>query len=935
MANKREVSKAIRGLNEKTTTLAEDMYRNFFDNAQVGFFRTRLSDGKVLMANDRMAQMLGYSSAEEVTNDFFAGEQYVDAGTRERMVAELADKGEVKNFEARLRCRDGSAIWARFTARLSSRREYLEGVLVDVTEEKRAVEALRDSETRYRLLGDNAVDVVWSVGSDGRITYCSPSVHNLTGYRPDELIGKPFVDNLSSDSVLSVLPIWEEKAASRNLEEPVTIEVEFARKDGSTVWTEVIAAVRVDEHGNFAGAQGMAREITQRKHNERIMAAVNACLLNLGADFPGNVDLIVKTLGEILGAACVIYNRIDGETLQAVGVWNEPPSLKRTDKAAGHLCTDVVRAEEDFLLIRDLQNSRYADTDPNVRKYGLQTYLGHAVHLKGKHAGSLCAVFQVDREFTKAEMHALSTLASALAREEERNAVLGDLRESEERFRAVFETAQDSIFIKDRSLKYTHVNPAMEKLLRMTASELIGKTDMELFSEDEGGRNLELDSRVLRGEIVEEEYTEPLMGVQHTFSLVEVPMRDVESNIQGMFGIARDITDRKLAEEEIRKKNIELQAAIAVKMEFLSMVSHELRTPLVPIMGYSELLLDGMLGDLPKDAKDALRVIHKRSQDLKRLIEDLLLVSRMDQHAVRVESKPVSADHLVRSLVESYQALDQGKDVSFLQECEPCEIMADSERLKQVLHNLIGNAVKYSKESVVVTVRTGKRDENGFIQVSDNGIGIPGKHLPHIFERFYQVENLDTRTHEGTGLGLAITRELVELMGGTIQAESEPGVGTTFTIALPLAPKPEGGGGEGSDGPGVERSGRELSSETRRKRVLVVDDDPVTTRVVQGMLGDRYDVVTAPTASEALQIVRRNGIDLVLLDLLMSGMDGLSVLREVKSNESTKGVPVVLLSGMTEQDAIERGLESGAAGFVPKPFRKEDLVCLLQDLIGD
>ncbi len=658
MANKREVSKAIRGLNEKTTLHAEDMYRNFFDNAQVGFFRTRLSDGKVLMANDGMAQMLGYSRAEEIMNDSFASEHYVDSGTRERMVAELMEKGEVKNFEARFRCKDGSAIWARFTARLCPGRDYLEGVLVDVTEEKRAVEALRVSEERYRILADNAVDLVWSLDSEGRITYCSPSVYNLTGYRPDELIGKPFVDSLSSDSVLSVLPIWEEKAGSRNLEEPVTVEVEFARKDGSTVWTEVIAAVRVDEDGNFAGAQGMAREITQRK----------------------------------------------------------------------------------------------------------------------------------------------------------------------------------------------------------------------------------------------------------------------------------------LAEEEIRQKNIELQAALAVKMEFLSMVSHELRTPLVPIMGYSELLLDGMLGDLSKEAKDALRVIHKRSQDLKRLIEDLLLVSRMDQRAVRIESKPVSADHLVRSLLESYQALDHGKDVSFLHECEPCEIMADPERLKQVLHNLIGNAVKYSKESVVVTVRTGKRNGSGFIQISDNGIGISRKHLPHVFERFYQVEDLDTRTHEGTGLGLAITRGLVELMGGTIQAESELGVGSTFTIALPLAPEGEisqGGEGKGSDGQGVERSGRQLSLKTRRKRVLVIDDDPVTAAVVQGMLRDRYDVVTAPTASEVLQTVRLNGIDLVLLDWLMSGMDGLSVLREIKSNESTKGVPVVLLSGITEHDAIDKVLQSGAAGFVPKPFRKEDLVCLLQDLIGD
>jgi signal transduction histidine kinase len=217
--------------------------------------------------------------------------------------------------------------------------------------------------------------------------------------------------------------------------------------------------------------------------------------------------------------------------------------------------------------------------------------------------------------------------------------------------------------------------------------------------------------------------------------MILYPINGVDGSITGIFGIVHDITDKVLYLEEMKKKNMELQSAIEVKNKFISMVSHELRTPLVPIMGYSELLLDSTYGALPEAMREPLQTIYNRSADLKNLIEDLLTISRLDQLAIKINIKNISIDQLVQDVVNSYRAIKSGKNIEFVLECEPCRIVADPERLKQVIYNLVENAIKYSEDVVTITIRTGIRTEKGFLEVSDNGIGITEEHLPFIFDR--------------------------------------------------------------------------------------------------------------------------------------------------------------------------------------------------------
>ncbi len=248
-----------------------------------------------------------------------------------------------------------------------------------------------------------------------------------------------------------------------------------------------------------------------------------------------------------------------------------------------------------------------------------------------------------------------------------------------------------------------------------------------------------------------------------------------------------DITERKHIEQEIQSKNVQLEKALRVKTDFMSMVSHELRTPLVPIMGYTEVLLDGSLGELPEEAVMPLKTIMSRSQDLMTLIEDLLVLSRVERAKIKLDLESLPVMKHIRETIADYESTTHDKEL--VMECrgENFEIYVDHTRFHQILRNLIDNALKYSGPEIEITVTTSVEGRNGLITVADNGIGIEEEHIPYIFDRFYQIESIDTRTHGGTGLGLAISKELAEAMEGTITVESRVGEGSVFAIRLPLA----------------------------------------------------------------------------------------------------------------------------------------------------
>ena len=264
---------------------SEEKYRNLFENAQVGIFRTRISDGKILEGNRRAAEMVGYKDFDQFIKEFVAAEHYINPADRDRMLASFQD-GELKNFETRFYRKDGDIIWVLFSGRIYPERGYIEGVATDITERKRMEEVLKESEQRYRLLAENVTDVIWTTDLNLKQTYISPSIKPLRGFSPQEVLAQNLEDIFPPDSLekikQAVAEEWRlEQQEPKDFSRSHTLEAEQYRKDGSTVWTEIKVSLLRDAKGQPVGYLGITRDITERRQTEIALKRREAALAAL------------------------------------------------------------------------------------------------------------------------------------------------------------------------------------------------------------------------------------------------------------------------------------------------------------------------------------------------------------------------------------------------------------------------------------------------------------------------------------------------------------------------------------------------------------------------------------------------------------------------------------------------------------------------------
>jgi len=377
-----------------------------------------------------------------------------------------------------------------------------------------------------------------------------------------------------------------------------------------------------------------------------------------------------------------------------------------------------------------------------------------------------------------------------------------NLRESEERYRIVGQTASDAIFTIDGSDLIRYANPASERVFGYRPEELLGKHLTELIPTRFRARHLE----GIRHYAETEQPRMPWSGVRlpglhrdgHEIPL-ELSFGVYKKSGQEFFftGIARDITERVESENEKarlleseRAARLEATQANEAKDQFLATLSHEMRTPMTAILGWSRMLSAGGLDE--ETVNVAIDAIQKSAKAQAQLIEDVLDVSRIVAGKIALEITRVDLSAVIQAVAEMITPAVEAKHIRLVTDLDPTmpSISGDPARLQQVLCNLIGNAVKFTPEQGDIEIRLDRDHSNARIQVRDTGQGMDQDFLPHVFDRFKQAEGSSTRRHGGLGLGLAIVRHLVELHGGAIRAESPgPGKGSTFTITLPLERK--------------------------------------------------------------------------------------------------------------------------------------------------
>ena len=414
-------------------------------------------------------------------------------------------------------------------------------------------------------------------------------------------------------------------------------------------------------------------------------------------------------------------------------------------------------------------------------------------------------------------------------------------------------------------------------------------------------------------------------GTYHWFLGRGLPVRNEQGEIVQWFGTCTNIDDHKRFEAELQRLNVE-------KDQFLAVVSHELRTPLSAILGYSQLLQFNMLS--AEESKKAIASIENNAKAQAQLIEDILDVSRIISGKLKVDPRLIDLKRIARAGITSVEPLAAGKQVVLETDfaAEDCFVMADPARLQQVICNLLTNAIKFSSAGGRVEVRIGCVDSKMRIEVSDQGVGIAKEFLPHVFERFRQADSSSTRQHGGLGLGLAISRHLAELHGGTIQAHSDgEGRGATFSISLPIPVLRPNEAPEQSDRLSTMKTLESLG----RVKVLIVDDEPSVRSVLSTTISKcGAKVRTAESAIEALKLLAEEFPDVLICDLAMPDMDGITLIREVRKLEAARGqrMAAIALTAYASSDDKSRALAAGFDLHLSKPVEPIHLVAAIADI---
>lgn len=504
------------------------------------------------------------------------------------------------------------------------------------------------------------------------------------------------------------------------------------------------------------------------------------------------------------------------------------------------------------------------------------------------------------------------------------------MRENEV-FRNLIDNVPVSIYAKRSDLRQFYVNKGWCDLTGLSKEEAIGKTDVEIFGAD-GEAFVAGDMAVLRtGETQEIEETVTLAdgNVRHQFARKGAMIASDGSLY--LIGSTTDITELKMREAELREARQRAVLADRAKSEFLANMSHEIRTPMNGVLGMAELLAKS---DLDPKQKTFTDIIVKSGNALLTIINDILDFSKIDAGQLVLDPAPFNLPEAIEDVATLVSTRAKEKDLELIVRVEPgleSLFIGDVGRFRQIVTNLLGNAVKFTDEGHVLVDVTGTRVAAGTrltISVTDTGIGIPEEKLKAVFEKFNQVDTSSTRRHEGTGLGLAITSRLVELMEGEIGVESAEGKGSTFwfTVTLPRA--------------GQQGGRRIMPVDVTGARVLIVDDNAVNRSILtEQMVSWTFDSCAAESGAEGLKVLVAAAaygvpVDCLVLDYQMPGMSGAEMARIVRNTAGLADTPIIMLTSVDQSLANTSYRDLGIDAQLIKPARSsvllETLVATIQ-----
>jgi PAS domain S-box-containing protein len=798
-------------------------------------------------------------------------------------------------------------------------------LLSEGTDKAGALQSAIFNSANFSSIATDAKGVIqiFNVGAERMLGYTAGEVMNKITPAdisdPQELIGR--AKALSAELATPITPGFEALVfkASRGIED--IYELTYIRKDGSRFPAVVSVTALRDAQDAIIGYLLIGTDNTARKLAEEALlkaGALQRAIFNsanfssIATDANGVIQIFNVGAERMLGyIAGEVMNKITPADI------SDPLELiARAKTLSVELATPITPGFEALVFkasrgIEDIYELTY------IRKDGSRFPAVVSVTALRDAQDSIIGYLLIGTDNT----------ARKLVEEEQKKS---DQRLRDQQFytRSLIESNIDALMTTDPSGIISDVNKQMEALTGCTRDELIGAPFKDFFTDPE--RAEAGIKRVLSEKSINDyELTARARdGKQTVVSYNATTFYDRNRKLQGVFAAARDVTERKRVEMELKQAKAVAESANRTKSDFLASMSHEIRTPMNAIMGIADLLAKTTLS---QEQEKYVQVFRRAGDNLLNLINDILDLSKVEASQLELERTGFPLKEQLEIVIEMVVARAHGKGLDL--ECDiapdvPGDLMGDPTRLRQVLLNLLGNAVKFTESGKVSLVVT--REPSGAIgdtlrfTVTDTGIGIPPEKLDRVFERFTQADTSTTRRFGGSGLGLTISKRLVELMGGSIWVKSEVGKGSLFAFTLPF----EIWAGAALRDSVLSRPDPELPLPPLR--ILLAEDSPDNRLVTLAYLEDTpYRIEIAETGAIACEMFASRHYDLVLMDRQMPVMDGLTATRKIRAFERSNDrppTPIIALTASALKGDREMCLAAGCTAFLTKPIKQAVLL---------